>query len=86
MKKPMKQQEGEEREEIDQESRALSDAGDVDVVGLQGGRQLGVGDGRRDLAGVVVAPLERPGDGAAGVDRRRMDVAGSRLRTGTSSS
>ena len=70
------QQEGEEREEVDKESRPLSDAGDVHVMGLQRGCQLVVGDGRRDLAGVVIAPLQRAGDGAAGVDRRSMHIAG----------
>ena len=80
------EQQGKEGEQIGQERRARSDAGDVDVMGLQRRRQLVVVDGRRDLARVVVAPLERARDGAAGVDRRGADVArgdlGQELRIG----
>ena len=68
------QQEGDEGQDVLEEGRARSDAGDVDIVGLQGGGELGVGDGRRDLAGVVVTVLQRAGDGAAGVDRCRAHV------------
>ena len=70
-----KQQQREKGEQIGQECGPLSHTGDVDAVGLQGRGQLRVVDGRRDLARVVVASLERAGDGAAGIDRRCAYVA-----------
>ena len=56
-------------------ARALSYPGDVHAVGLERGGELRVVDGRGDLAGVVVAPLERSRDGPARIDRRRLHLA-----------
>ena len=69
------EQQREERQQIGQESRALSDAGDVDIMGLQRRGQLCVADSRGDLARVVVTAFEGAGDRAAGVDRGGTNVA-----------
>lgn len=61
------QQQREKGELIGQEGGALSHAGEVNTMGLEGGGKFGVGDGRRDLARVVVASFENAGDGSSGV-------------------